>query len=1345
VALPPSSVVRVGRGVDCEARLDDPDLSRTHASVRWTVAGALLTDEGSRNGVFVDDEKITSTELAAGSVAELGGSVLAVRMTPDADADVTVVGPAARFNRPPRTAPEPAWPTVVFPAPPVARSQQLTLPIIGVLMPLLVVAILHFVVGLHGPYLFLLGLSPLVALGTYLQQRRAGRVGARREQRIYRAELRSAAEKLRVALAAEAATRRERSPDPAALLAAAEGPTATLWERRPEDSDALRLRLGLGTRPALTKVTGLPDRPQVPLVPVRVDLPEERVLGLTGSRGRVLRSARALLCELAAAHAPGEVQFVIIADADTSGDGGNDWRWAVPLPHLRERADDPVGMVRLADSETLADEQIEWLGVTVAARRAAGAAPDVGRGASPPHNGPAIVVLFDSPARVRTDPRLRELLRAGPDHGMYAVALDERPAGLPQECRAVVEIGTDNTAVLRLADRPAVKFLPDGVSAEHARRLARALAPLFVATGPTAAAPPANVGFLAAHGLTGLSPADVVEGWERNIARAPTATLGSAGTGPFRLDLRNGRDGPHVLVGGRTGAGKSDLLNTFVTSLALGLPPSALEFLLLDFKEGSGLGDLAALPHTRAVITNVAAAEVDRFLTTMSAMRTRRQQALGDLGLPNYDDYVAARAGHPIEIARLMIVVDEFAELRDRYPGALERLVEIARLGRSAGMHLVLGTQLVSRHVTDEIVGNTNLHVCLTVDSAAESSKVVGRPDAGVWADRLPGRAAANSDSGFTIFQTGWLGARSPKAGGPAAPCTVEPLRRLPGRAAATPETATDHEVVQAAINAAAEQTGEIDADRVLPPALPPVVRLAELPGPAALRAAGPGDFGFVVGLEDLPAELAQRPYRHVPARAGHLLAQGSGGSGRTTLLRTIAVSVASSWAPDQAHLHVVDFGGSGLRDLTALPHVGTLVEGEDDNRLERLLALLSAIVRERQERLARLGVATWADARRRGTVTEPYLLLLIDRYDIFWERYWERDNGLLVNQVGALLRDGPVTGLWCVVTAGGTGFAIRSGLGIRSRVVLPMASRDDYVAAGLSPGRVSGTPSPGRAYRLPEQTELQVATVAAEAAPAVEQWGRSLAATHGAVPVELLPPRLAALPDQISLAEAEGLRSAGSGASTGPRRAVATIGVGGVVLRPVDVDLDDLGGLLLVSGPAQSGRSTTLLTILRTVAREAGWTPLVLAPRPSPLRSVSTVGATPVTSLTRPDEIAARLPGLVEGAGGRVLLVIDDAERLFDPPAVAALNPVLRDAADREMVVVAASRPESWVRAFRNWGEELRTGRSGILLNPRTPEDGMPLNLPLPRAARPVTLPGRGLVVVRGRPSLVQIATTVE
>ena len=256
---------------------------------------------------------------------------------------------------------------------------------------------------------------------------------------------------------------------------------------------------------------------------------------------------------------------------------------------------------------------------------------------------------------------------------------------------------------------------------------------------------------------TQLSATAVGRQWARNsngcLAPVP---LGESSSGPMLLDLE--RDGPHLLVAGTTGSGKSELLRTLVVSLALHHPPELLSFLFVDFKGGSGLGSLSALPHATGLITDISGSGMERVLTSLRAEVRYRERLFSRSGVPDLRHYASDESQALVPIPHLVIVIDEFRILVDEVPDAMAELMRIAALGRSLGMHLIMATQRPQGAISADIRANITTSICLRVQSAFESQDVIGVPAAASLPVALPGRAYLRSGSDPTLqFQTAVL------------------------------------------------------------------------------------------------------------------------------------------------------------------------------------------------------------------------------------------------------------------------------------------------------------------------------------------------------------------------------------------------------------------------------------------------------------------------------------------------------------------------------------------------------------------------------------------------------------
>ncbi len=374
--------------------------------------------------------------------------------------------------------------------------------------------------------------------------------------------------------------------------------------------------------------------------------------------------------------------------------------------------------------------------------------------------------------------------------------------------------------------------------------------------------------------------------------------------------------GPHALVAGTTGAGKSELLRTLVTGLARAHPPDAVAFVLADFKGGSAFDACADLPHVAGMVTDLDDGLADRLLTALRAELREREVTLRAAGVGDVADLTD---GPP----RLVVVVDEFATLAHDHPDALDALVDLARRGRSLGLHLILATQRPAGVVSDEIRANTALRIALRLLDAADATDVVGDPAAAALPADRPGRALLRLDGALVPAQVATTSLPTP---GP----------DLAVRSEGDPRPATDDDGPARLVAAVADRWA--DRPRPRPLWLPPLpTDLAWSPGGGD----GPEADGVTLGLVDRPAERRQHPLTWRSARGGLVVLAGPGRGASTTLL-TATFALTQGCGPDDLVVHVVGSPDGPLGALARLPHLGALVDPADRAAVHRLLARLA-------------------------------------------------------------------------------------------------------------------------------------------------------------------------------------------------------------------------------------------------------------------------------------------------------------------------------------------------------------------------------------------------------------------
>ncbi len=767
--LPEAGLV-IGRDPTCDLVLHDDDLSRRHCRVMPAPRGAFVRDLGSTNGTALDGRLVATedAELPAHALLRVGSSTLALTPPEPAPVPTTPTGDGGLAHaRPPRVQTAPTRPRLVVPFPPEA-VERARLPWLSVLAPLVLGVAMWRITG-SLVFLLLTLLSPLLVVGQVVGDRRSGRRRRRGEAAAYRTERAAAEQALARAIADDERVRRERWPDPAAVLLTAAGPGPRLWERRRDDADALALRLGLAHQPADLDVDGdLADLSTTAHnCPVVVPLAEVGVLGIRGPTARGL--ARALVVQAAALHSPRDLRVVVVSAA--AGDASEGWDWVRWLPHSRaDGRHDCAVLLGLGAAQ--AGRRVAELCATVDERARDPAGSPAGSPA-----GPSVLLVVDGAAALRSVPGLARLLADGPAHGVQAICLESGVA-LPPECRAVAEpcVGA-GPARLRVHARnsePLDAVLPDQLSRARAERAARALAPLRDASrerGSEHGLPQAvRWTELVGLPLTG-EPRDaglLVERWQKS-PRSTLVPLGRRADGALVVDLA--ADGPHALVAGTTGSGKSELLQTLLASLALANRPDELQLVLVDYKGGAAFGPCAGFPHTVGLVTDLDGPLVERALHSLGAELSRRERLLAAAGAKDLEAHrrVVSRTGDAV-LPRLVLVVDEFAALVEDVPDFVTGLVDIAMRGRSLGVHLVLATQRPQGRVSADIRANTALRLCLAVTSDEESRDVLDSPVAAGIARATPGRGYLRTGpSSLVAFQAARVGGLHRPVGGPPA------------------------------------------------------------------------------------------------------------------------------------------------------------------------------------------------------------------------------------------------------------------------------------------------------------------------------------------------------------------------------------------------------------------------------------------------------------------------------------------------------------------------------------------------------------------------------------------------
>ncbi|WP_232303643.1 FtsK/SpoIIIE domain-containing protein [Pseudofrankia sp. DC12] len=1072
------------------ARAGDADLvlhceqaSREHVEIEIDVLGrAAAVDAGSFNGTFLGGERLTEpASLPAGALLTVGSDRMEWVPLPAAGL-VTKPGGDGRldfdrtFVSPPAVQPA----EIVLPTPPTRPATSRLGTWLSALLPVAMGLVLAVVT--HRTLVLLMCLlGPIGVIGTQFSDRRQRRLDRER----YDEATAAVARDLAVRLADEERVRRAQAPDLVDLTLAATGASRQLWPRNADSPDGLCLRLGVGTATPSFAIRG--ERwagfrePALRGIPLTVDLRTVGVFGIVGSTAEAASLARWLLIQLGTLRSPDDLRLVLITSNDDA-----DLAWATWLPHAGdgEAGDLPCWLGNTAT--TRADrvrELRELISIRLAERR----------GNTQVRYQEDVVVLLDGALALRNLPGMKAILRDGPEAGVYVLAVDRTA---PNECRGTCVV--DDQLALELTrgrGEPPIRGRAEGLGADLAAELARAVAPMRdrLSLGGTSASIPREVRLLDLLGIQRPTARAVAELWATCPGPATRVVLGAGADGPVTVDLA--AQGPHAMLAGATGTGKSILLQTLVTSLLLANTPDELNLVLIDFKGGSAFLPFENCPHVVALLrsTGETAAEVfdeaaaRRVLASVRAEVHRRERLLARYGGEIDEYWRALRVGGPsTPLPRLVLVFDEFARVLETSPDFLSELVNVAAKGRSLGMHLVLATQSLQGKLSAELKNNIDLRITLRQNEPADSVEVLGVPDAAAIPGRLRGRGLILFTKDETRaprpFQSGYLGDPPPADGAPPARVRVvdwgalglpRPEAKIDHRGAATDQTLTIRAIEEAAVHAALPAPF-----RPLLPPLPADLTIADL---AAAATTPVGATEIPLGLADEPAAQAQPPLVFDLAGTDRLLVAGGPQSGRTTLAGALVAGVASRFRPDEAHIYVIERQPAGLDAYAALPHCGAVVSIAEPDRVRRLAAWLHEEVSIR--RTARVGPAGLADAgqapltgRPGASSRWPWILLIVDG----WEHFENRADPNFVEttplqELREVIAAGPPVGIHVVLLGGQDLAGSRTAALYTRRLLLPFG-KEELRRLHYPTGTASPPDLPGRAVDAATGTHVHLA-----------------------------------------------------------------------------------------------------------------------------------------------------------------------------------------------------------------------------------------------------------------------------
>lgn len=547
---------------------------------------------------------------------------------------------------------------------------------------------------------------------------------------------------------------------------------------------------------------------------------------------------------------------------------------------------------------------------------------------------------------------------------------------------------------------------------------------------------------------------DVVNRWRQNETYKTMAVpLGVRGKDDIlSLNLHEKAHGPHGLVAGTTGSGKSEIIQSYILSLAINFHPHEVAFLLIDYKGGGMANLFKDLVHLVGTITNLDGDEAMRALTSIKAELRKRQRLFGEHDVNHINQYHKLfKEGVATEpMPHLFIISDEFAELKSEQPDFMKELVSTARIGRSLGIHLILATQKPSGVVDDQIWSNSKFKLALKVQDRQDSNEILKTPDA---ADiTLPGRAylQVGNNEIYELFQSAWSGATYDIEGDKleVEDKTIYMINDYGQLQAINKdlsgledeETKENQTELEAVIDHIESITTRLEIEEVKRPWLPPLPEnvyqedLVETDF-RKLWSDDAKEVELTLGLKDVPEEQYQGPMVLQLKKAGHIALIGSPGYGRTTFLHNIIFDVARHHRPDQAHMYLFDFGTNGLMPVTDIPHVADYFTVDQEDKIAKAIRKIHDIISERKRLLSQERVVNIEQYNKETGNSIPNVFLIIDNYDTVKESPFMEEYEEMMSKV---TREGLALGVY-IVLSGSRSSAIKSAIftNIKTRVAL--------------------------------------------------------------------------------------------------------------------------------------------------------------------------------------------------------------------------------------------------------------------------------------------------------------------
>lgn len=1017
--------ILIGRDHVCDIQYGHRFVSREHAVLKCVGDKFYITDAGSKNGVYVNGQRVQAAELALGDVVYIVGLCIIIgagyvsmnnaekcRLTTQRvfrldkiNYELPSLAPIGStensyFDRKPRKKHKLDEKIIEIESPPTPLSKTK----IPLALRMGSSALMGGQALMSGNVIGAVTSSVFPLLTQGLTEKDRKDYEARRVER-YREYLKYKEAEIATEIQTEEAFFKDVFPGFYETLAFVRSQN-NLWERRRADEDFLTVRVGTGTIPMVAEkryeerrfelepdflqheMYAVVEKPSLlHNVPITLSLLDDWVLGIVGNRNKTLQMVIQMISYIAITHAYDDVKMVVLAPESMK----NDLTFTKYLQHFWDNektirfvatnsSDVQVITKYFRDKEILESDKKSSLFDKDKKKH------------------PAYIIFSLDKNLFEQSEIIKEVLQSEKYPGISIVSAFDNA---PKECTKLIDFRSGNTLVnLNDPEASDIALTIDNVDSAYLQRSMNELSKIrLLLEGDSSYTLPSMMTFLEMYNVGMVEHLNPLSRWERNNPVKSLAVPIGVGTDGniFTLDLHEKHQGPHGLVAGMTGSGKSEFIITYILSMAVNFSPDEAAFVLIDYK-GGGLADAFVdpkrgihLPHVVATITNLDGAAIQRSLTSIHSELSRRQEmfkrAKSETGEGTMDIYDYQRLYRNKKVSEpmphLFIISDEFAELKKQQPEFMDALISAARIGRSLGVHLILATQKPGGVVNDQIWSNTKFRACLKVQDKSDSMEMLKRPEAAELKQTGRFYLQVGYNEYFALGQSAWCGAgyvpqekivqekdNSVEFVDNAGQVILKAKEKKP-------QTKAESKQIVAIVKYLSDLAKR---ENIIPKSLwcEPLPAKLEY---KTLAAENPHNteqgLAPLLGLVDDPVHQKQFPLFLDLMSFHHMALCGLAGSGKSTFLKTMLYSLIMNYTPEDVNFYILDLSGGVLGIFRHVPHCGAYLTKENESDFDRMLALVDEIVAERKKMFADAEVYSYDDYIKINKL--PVVMVILD------------------------------------------------------------------------------------------------------------------------------------------------------------------------------------------------------------------------------------------------------------------------------------------------------------------------------------------------------------------------------